>query len=78
MALDPLLILFPEVLSTTGDHRCAALRGLELGTPLVWQRLLGRIENLDQMTANALTGNLVKALDEVVDGLEKIGKKDAL
>ena len=78
MALDPLLIFLPEVLRTAGDHRRPAFGGLKLGTPLVWQRLLGRIENLNQMTANALACVLVEAFDDFVDGLEKIGKKDAL
>ncbi len=78
MAFNTPLVLLPKILCTTHDHRRAAFGCLELGTPLVWQRLLSRIENLNQVTANALTCDLVEALDEFVDGLKEIREEDAL
>ena len=52
----------PQRLDAIGDPALAAFRRAELHAALVGQRLLGRVEDLDQVAVDAALGQLVDAL----------------
>ena len=75
MALEPLLILLAQRLGAAGDHAVPAFACGKLGTPRVRQRLLGRIEHLNEMAAHALRRDRLQTIGGGADRLQEIAEQ---
>ena len=69
-------ISFAQAFDTVGDPAIVAFRSEKLGTALVRQGFLGRIQHLNQMTTDSGGGKCRDTLVDVVGGIEKVTKDD--
>lgn len=61
-----------------GQHGFIAFQTEELRSALIGQRLLGGIQDLDQVATHALSGKTIQAFLEIFDGFEKIAYENTL
>ena len=78
MTAEPLLVILAQGFGAAGDHAVATFTCRKFGSPGIRERLLRRIEHLDQMAAYVLRGDGLEPLGHRGDWLEKVAEQKAL
>ena len=76
MGGEALFVLRAQALHAIGDPALAAVGAEELRAALVGKRLLGRIDDLDQVAGGAVGGQRFDVLARLGDGIEEVAEQD--
>ena len=76
MRFEPLLVLRAQALHAVGDPALAAVGAEEFRAALVGERLLGRIDDLDEVADGAVGGERFDVLARLGDRVEEVAEQD--
>src|SRR5688572_5323784 len=77
MAFESRLVTRSQLLDAADGHALITLYGGEFRAAVIGERLLGGIEDLDEVAAHTLTGDGFETLGRRLDRLEPIAEEDA-